>query len=427
MSAAIGADRWDALMEGCGTSSVESLAMGEQVFRDTGRPQHDWARSYFVAFQADGEPVGATYATRSRTKDDMFMRAEVSEAVERVRRPGPDGDGDPYYLTTDAMVMGSPLSEGRHVGFAPALDVAERAAVWQALLEAFCAQAAAWGVEQLVVRDFPGDDELMDAAMHAGDWIKAPLPPSHVLTVDPAETEDEMVTRVTMKSTYRARARRFWRRLREASDAYEVRVHGWHAAPDTAPLSADERAHLYALYRSVADRKLRINDFALPAELLDALLASPAWEIVTVHRDPARGGPADGRAVAWGASHRHGGHYVPFLCGFDIEYVRGEEFGAYRQLLLAVVRRARAIGARSVHLGWDAEVEKARLGCELNSAACYVRHARHDHGEELQLLVNRLGLAAAGDAAVRPTAAWRTPAQTALFADAAGTAVGSSR
>ena len=34
MTASIGAERWDALMEGCGTSSVESLAMGERVFRD---------------------------------------------------------------------------------------------------------------------------------------------------------------------------------------------------------------------------------------------------------------------------------------------------------------------------------------------------------------------------------------------------------
>ena len=63
------------------------------------------------------------------------------------------------------------------------------------------------------------------------------------------------------------------------------------------------------------------------------------------------GGPADGLPVAWYAAHRSGCDYAAFLCGVDYRHVRGTEFGAYRQMLRAMIGRAAEVGRGGVSRG----------------------------------------------------------------------------
>lgn len=367
------AAEWDPRMGGRGASSRDALRLAERFFRGRGRPEEDWEYRYVVVRGPDGAPLATTYFTRCLFKDDMFMQERVSREVERLRA------ADPYLLTSTVLMLGSLLSEGDHLW-------TDRAGPWREALEVLHAvvmrQAEEWGVSSVVLRDLPGDDAELDAWMRRRDYVRVPLPDTHRLEVGDPEWEARRIRGAG--STSRA----VLRGLAAASGAYRTQVYGVHGAP-LGPALAE---HLYGLYRGVAGRKLRINTFPLPADLVPALAASPAWELVALTLDPAAGGPADGLPVAWYAAHRSGGDYAAFLCGVDYRHVRGTEFGAYRQMLRAMIGRAAEVGAHTMHWGMDAETEKLRFGAAARPTCAYVLVRDHDHGERLEEVVRAVGL-----------------------------------
>jgi len=146
------------------------------------------------------------------------------------------------------------------------------------------------------------------------------------------------------------------------------------------------------MYLAVASRKLKLNVFPLPRNLFSELLQSPAWEVVTVHLDPTFGGPASGEPVAWYAAHVHRDHYAPFLCGLNYEYVF--EHGAYRAMIYQMILRARDIGIRDIHLGMDADLEKARFGSTQHTHCIYLQARDHFNGQLLKEIVAEVGLKA---------------------------------
>jgi hypothetical protein len=369
---------WDACMAGRGASSWRALRMAETLFGE-GQPlaEHRWRFRYVVVRRADGTPAAATYFSRCRHKDDMFSDARVSAEVERRRRAG-----DPYLLSSDVVTLGSYLSEGDHLY----LDRADPA--WPAVLSAIHGEmmraAAEWGASTVVFRDLRGDDGEMDAWMGARDLVKVPLMSSYRL--DARRTEEAAMADASK------RTRRFLRELADASAPY--RAHVW-SADAGGPADPEMAAHLHRLYLQVAERGLRINTFPLPENVVPALLASPAWEVVALTLDAQAGGPADGRPVAWFAGHRGEGHYAVFMCGVDYAYVAGTQTGAYRQLLLRMTRRARELGAHTLHLGMDAETEKQRFGAVAHPTCAYVLALEHDAGDQLAAIATAVGLGAA--------------------------------
>ncbi|MBV9774119.1 MAG: GNAT family N-acetyltransferase, partial [Gemmatimonadetes bacterium] len=371
------AAEWDRCMAGHGASSWAALRTAEELFRDQPRREHRWEWRYLTVRDEAGAPRAATYFVRALHKDDMFSQERVSREVERLR-----GD-DPYLLTSEVLMQGSLLSEGNHLFL-------DRTGPWRealaALVEAMLEQAAEWKVSSVVLRDFAGEDPELEAWMRGRDFLKVPQLHTHQLELG-GSTEAEMVAGASK------RTRRFLRELVEASAPFRARVLGVHGEQADDPGLA---AHLHRLYLQVASRRQRINVFTLPEGLVPALLASPAWEVVVLTLDAEAGGPEDGRPVAWYAAHRGGDDYAVFMCGVDYAYVADREYGAYRQLLLRMTRRARELGTRTLHWGMDADLEKGRFGAEAHPTSAYVLVRDHDHGEQLQEIVRSVGLTAVG-------------------------------
>lgn len=365
---------WATLMAGRGAASRDALRAAEALFDGSrAEPEHRWTFRYFLVRDPAGRVVAATWATRALMKDDMLSQERVSREVERLRR-----EEDPYLLSSEVLMMGSFLSEGDHLYLDGERDW--RGAL-RVLVDGLLAQARAWGVSSVVLRDLPGDDGEMDAWMGAADFLKVPQMDS--MRLAGAGVDEDRLLAAASKRT-----RRFLRELVDQSPPYRMAVHRG-GGPGLSPA---ECAHLHALYLNVAARNLRINVFTLPADLVAAFLASPAWEVVTLHLDAAAGGPEDGRAVAWYAAHQSGGHYAVFLCGVDYAFVHDREYGAYRQLLLAMTRRAREAGAHTLHWGMDAETEKARFGATAHSTCAYVLVRDHDYGERLHEIAREVAL-----------------------------------
>ena len=346
------AEEWDEMLGRAGCTSAASLRDVEAVFRADREPEHRWRFDYVVVRDVGGKPLAATVFTTLLQKDDMYMRAAVSERLEARR------EADPYYLTSLITMTGTGLSEGDHLY----LDRASPR--WKEALRVLLAEGARVqrdaNATALVIRDLIGEDPELEEAMLREGFAMVPGLDSHVVDVDWAD-DDDLVRRLPS-----SRYRRASKRSLQRKAMYEVR----ELTPE-APGLDFACARLHRLYLEIAERKVRLNTFYLPPDLVKQLVHSEAWEVMTLHLDAAEGGPSDGSPVAFWAAHRSGGHYAPLFGGLDYRYVGSH--GSYKQLLFQVLRRARALGMERVHLGMDADLEKRRWGSRPRTTCMYVQ------------------------------------------------------
>lgn len=381
----IDAALWNSLLGTAGFISWDSLVMQEQVFGRSAEPENTWEFRYVIVRDAT-RVVAAAVFTVALCKDDMLMRAEVSRAVEDRRK------ADPYFLSSRTLLLGTLLSEGNHLYL-------DRAGPWRAalgcLLEVAREACDRAGCSAIVLRDLPDGDAELDAEMLHHGLVKAPMLDSHVLPIT-WRTDDEYVAALHKPAQRRAARERI-----AQSRQYERRLHGVGVG---ALLSPGELDHLYALYLGVAAKGLRMNVFQLPARLLAAMQESPAWELVTLRLDPAHGGPAHGRPVAFFAGHKQAGHYGGFLCGVDYGYVL--DHGAYRQMLQQLIRRAQELGMTTLRLGVTADREKLRLGSVVQRNCVYLQAQEDFHAAVLREIAAEASLdreSARGSSAIGAT------------------------
>jgi hypothetical protein len=282
---------------------------------------------------------------------------------------------DPYFLTSKVVQLGMNLSEGSHLWL-------DRAGPWRAALRMVLAVAEEEversGATALVVRDLADGDAELDAFMLEQGLSRMPTMDTHVLAVDGDEQE--------WLASLGKKKRQQLRDVLATAEDFTCSIHGQGAAPlDDATV-----ARLQGLYDQLAARKLRLNVFAFPPTLLPALLRSPAWEIGVLRIRPEAGGPA--APVAFWAAHVAGAHYAPLFCGLDDAWLARR--GTYRAMLLQILRRARAIGAHTLHLGMDAEIEKRRFGAETRGTCIYAQVRDHYAGAQLREIVAEVALRA---------------------------------
>jgi|GEM_PF-64840 len=369
-------DVWDAALGSAGCCSWEAMAAEERIFRNQERPEHNWEFHYVLVRDPQGTLVCATFFTTGLQKDDFLMRAEVSKAVEQRRLT------EPYFLTSRSVTMGSGLSEGNHL-------YVNRSGPWRAALQRAMEVGSKVYEEThadiLVMRDLPGDDPEMDEHVRSLGLIKVPNMESHILDIGWREPQGLLASIENRKK--RAQVRE----IMGNSQSYSVQVYG--AGLGNAHLLPPEHVdQLHALYQNVARTKLRFNAFELPRNMLHQLLESPAWEFGVLHLKDESGRLVEDRAVAFWGAHRHAEHYAMLFCGLDYRYVKLH--GAYRQCTYQAILRAAQVGARTMHMGMDAEVEKKRFGARAHSTCLYVQ-AREDYNAAiLQQIVAEVGIGA---------------------------------
>ena len=290
---------WNARLGDRGAFDVTALRTLEAVFgivdADSAGPAEDqWDFHYLTVRDADGAAVALTFFTTALWKDDMLSPAPVSREVERRRAEA----GDPLFLTSPMVGMGSLLTEGDHLWL-------DRSRDWRAalrlILQAARAEEDRVGAAAVVLRDLPdGDEELHDFLVGEG-LLRIPVFDSWVRDVD-FTTDEEFLAGLPRRHRYHQRNRVLnW----EAGFRIEVLAGG---SPAAEALPAATRDHLYTLYRAVHARAFDLNVFPLPRRLLDAVLGFPGWEIVLLHlperprpagglRRPARRGLARGTGV----------------------------------------------------------------------------------------------------------------------------------
>lgn len=365
------AAEWDRMLGGRSNFDHRALAMLEQTFRGRAELESNW-RFHYLVVREDGRPVAATFLTEALWKDDMLMRAEVSRKIEEKRAQ------DPYFLTSPALSMGCLLTEGDHLYL-------DRTGPWQQALTLLLDEAASIfqnGLNKLfLLRDLPGGDPELDSFLLEHGFVKMPVPSGHRRDLTSWSDEAGFLKTLGQRTRRRVRAD-----VLDTQGLFTTRIY----RHDGERPSAADFAHFHVLYQNVKSRKLRLNTFELPPDIFERLWETPGWEVQTLHLSPEAGGPADGRAVALGASYMNGKHSVALVCGTDGVQ---REVSVYRQLLWRTMLRAKELGMESLELGMDAEVEKARMGCEQVLQCAYVQLSDHFNAEIMGQVVQDVSLA----------------------------------
>jgi hypothetical protein len=119
---------------------------------------------------------------------------------------------------------------------------------------------------------------------------------------------------------------------------------------------------------------------------VDAVLASPAFELVQLHLPDRARAP-----VAFAVQHVTAEHVAPVFVGMDYEYVASH--GSYQVLLLQALRSAQRRGARRVLYGMSADLQKSRFGARRVKRWAYVQATDTFNADVLAQLTATVGAA----------------------------------
>ena len=347
---------WNALLGTRGTFTWDGLDLLEEVFaaRPGAPPEDVWQFSYWLVRddRREGRAVAATFFTSGLWKDDMLSAKAVSVEAERRRAER----GDPYWLTSQMLGLGSLLTDGDHLYL-------DRTGDWQAalrlLLPAIREEEERVGAAGIVLRDLPVPGTAADGGLHDvlvdEGFARAPMLDTWVLDMD-FSTDEEFLARLSRRSRLHQQ-----RSVLAVEDDYRVDIlRGGHDSLDERELG-----HLYRLYRNVQRRGLALNTFPLPPAMLSAVLARPEWEVFVLRLVD---GPPD--PVAFGVQFVGDDYLVPLICGLDYDYL---DRGCYRRLLLQGVRNAQRHGVSRVLFGMGADLEKRRFGARSEPSSVYLQ------------------------------------------------------
>ncbi|MFO1149051.1 MAG: GNAT family N-acetyltransferase [Alsobacter sp.] len=202
--AALAPAEWDGLFPG----DPEGWAFYRAV-EEAGPPDFAWR---YVLLERSGEIIAAAPAFVTPYRLDTTAQGPLRRATDQLARLLPS------VMTLRLAALGSPVAEGCHLGFAPSVAVDERAALLDALLDAFEAMAERESCALRGVKDATGRDRaLWDSVLEPRGYTRLPALPTGVLDLPEGGVEGYW------KTLGRATRKDIRRKLR-ARDALRVEV-----------------------------------------------------------------------------------------------------------------------------------------------------------------------------------------------------------
>jgi 7-keto-8-aminopelargonate synthetase-like enzyme len=326
---------WNGLFEGRGTFDWDGLRTLEDSFSDNARPEDNWQFDYFLIRDRSGKVVVATFFTMALWKDDMLHSAGISQEIEQVR------ERDPYYLTSKVVASGTLLTEGEHV------YIDKTSHLWKDAMQILFGKIFElqdkYKANSAVLRDFHGLDKEMDDLLVENGFFRFSMP------------ETSRVKSIGWKDAagmYRALSANSKKHFRKYVLRHEAR---FTVNISSGPVADNQVGHWYGLYQNVKRHSLELNTFDLPEKLFRQLLLNGRWEVLTLRLNEV-----PGKDICMVLCYKTNDCYIPMVIGLDYRYNR--QFSVYRQALYQLALRAAQLGKKSLQLGFDAAIEKRKLG-----------------------------------------------------------------
>ena len=345
-------EEWNHLLGSRGTFNWAGLKFLENSFSCNEMPENNWGFDYVIIRDGSGKPVLATFLTTSVSKDDIFSPASISKQLETKRQTD-----DPYYLTSKTLSIGSLLTEGNH------LYLDRTSPVWKnamhLLFEKISELQEKYDATVIMLRDFDGNDQEMDAFLVDNGYFKINMPENHVMEHMNWNNKEEYLSGLTPSSSKHVK-----RYILKNEDKFEVEC-------GNRFISTEELKDLYQLYLNVKDHSLALNTFTLPYKVFENMVKDGHWDIITLKIKPEYDTRERRKPVAVMFNYIAGDNYNFMIIGIDYQFQ--DEYKPYKQALYQVIKRARELNLKKVNMGFTTTIEKRKLGAKVFIPAAYVQ------------------------------------------------------
>ncbi|WP_119790825.1 bifunctional aminotransferase class I/II-fold pyridoxal phosphate-dependent enzyme/GNAT family N-acetyltransferase [Flavobacterium anhuiense] len=343
----------------------EGMQYLERTFSNSEDPANKWDFLYYIIRDQDMQVLLMTFCTIGIWKDDMLSTESVSRHIEKTRKT------DPMHMTSKVLSTGSLFTEGLHCYIAPGHPLAEQSI--RKLLNELEEKYNSLGADMLVLRDFEHGFRWDELIRNQG-YFRIDMPESCVIE------EKHLLEFENYGSLLSTRSRKhFNREILQYEKFYDVEIKDC--------LNKEDLDKAYDLYCNVKQRNLSINTFSYNRQVFENMNSCANWEFIILRIKNMPSCDFIGIMFCYKNSSNV---YIPELIGMD--YIAGDGFNLYRQILYQTIKRARELQIGRIDFGISATFEKKKLGASVIPKTAYVQ-ARDNYAMELmQTLQNETNI-----------------------------------
>lgn len=353
--AKIDKQEWNKYLGAYNILDWEGMQYLEKTFANAQDPRNKWDFFYYIIRDQNMQVVLMTYCTLGIWKDDMLATESISRHLEEIRKT------DPMHMTSKVLSTGSLFTEGLHCYIDKDHPMAEQS--MRMLLNKLEESYNSLDADMLVLRDFETGFRWDEMIRNQG-YFRIDMPESCVINNNNWPAIDNYASLLSTRSR-----QHFNREILKYEKFYDVEIKDC--------LTEEELSRVYRLYSNVKERNLAINTFPYNREVFKNMNSCPNWEFIILTLKDA---PEKNLVGVMFCYKNSGNVYVPELIGMD--YIAGDGFNLYRQLLYKTIKRARELEIGRIDFGISASFEKKKLGASVIPKVAYVQ-ARDNYAMEL--------------------------------------------
>mgnify|MGYP003575176262 CR=1 FL=1 len=353
--AKIDKQEWNKYLGAYNILDWEGMQYLEKTFANAQDPGNKWDFFYYIIRDQNMQVVLMTYCTLGMWKDDMLATESISRHLEEIRKT------DPMHMTSKVLSIGSLFTEGLHCYIDKDHHMAEQS--MRMLLNKLEESYNSLDADMLVLRDFETGFRWDEMIRNQG-YFRIDMPESCVINNNNWPAIDNYASLLSTRSR-----QHFNREILKYEKFYDVEIKDC--------LTEEELNRVYRLYSNVKERNLAINTFPYNREVFKNMNSCPNWEFIILTLKDA---PEKNLVGVMFCYKNSGNVYVPELIGMD--YIAGDGFNLYRQLLYQTIKRARELEIGQIDFGISASFEKKKLGASIIPKVAYVQ-ARDNYAMEL--------------------------------------------
>ncbi|MEM6736323.1 MAG: aminotransferase class I/II-fold pyridoxal phosphate-dependent enzyme [Bacteroidota bacterium] len=333
---------WNELFDSKGIINYEALLLLERSFSKNPKKENNYDFEYIIIKDNQQKIILATFLCISLCKEDMMYNKEISIEIEKIRQ------FDPYYLTSQILSVGIPITEGEQMY----LD--QNHPLWSdalnQLLEWMSRKQLDKKINQLIIRDFEQPTAELEKVFLDNGFVKCKLPNNnHIDNFDWHDTS-EFIQLLSKKNR-----RHFRKNIDRNYYKFKIRE-------NNAALSTDIE-HWYELYLNVKRKNLSINTFDLPIRLFHQIAEDKDWKVIEFF--PKKDfvlADNEQKPVAFCMIHLNGTTANGAILGMDYAYQK--EYRIYNCILHEIILFTKRKNLKRLNLGYTSDVEKRKMGAK---------------------------------------------------------------
>nr|HPI00121.1 aminotransferase class I/II-fold pyridoxal phosphate-dependent enzyme [Chitinophagaceae bacterium] len=340
---------WNSSIGNRGVFDWEGMQFLEKTFKDNKSPEHNWQFHYYLVKDEQGKLLLATFFTEALIKEDVLAPISVSKQIEAKRIY------DPYYLTSKAFMMGSPITEGEH------LFVNRSHLHWKDalmfLLDTVWKQQEESKANALYMRDFNAHDQEIKEFFMSQGFIKIEVPDTHLVDNTTWNSKDEFLATLDCKKRYKLK-NEVWKFEKD----FEIRI--------STQASTEQIKYWQNLYANVKAHNYVVNDFELPISFFQNMsLNKSNIEVVELYMKSKEG--ITKLPISVGFCFKTSSSYSPLFIGMNYNYLQSHNL--YKQTLYQLIMRGNQLGLPKTCLGFTASIVKRSLGAKAIPQVSYIQ------------------------------------------------------